>query len=1545
MVQGHSDDDVQQALLIAQQQDIQAAAEARRLAEQGRLDEFGAAQGALPPSERAPRNAQGASSSQEAPTSQGASSAIPSEQASSRILSSPIPIAIPKGLKLCRLPNADTPEHAGATQATTSSRSNRSAEKRKKSVREDDEAHRPQQRARIGLPPETDEDAPDMPARTAHQDQSRPTRAALLLQALEDSSPGTLQDVLSSFPRRTIFSANEDHIPAAAQSRNTTHLPVPHQQTDAPLSFGFPQGQESVRVPSGLVGAAPPAAPQIPFAAPPAIHQGPFSAPLQPSTFGVTQPPGPNSICGFNPNGVLGSFSQLPTQAVLTKVASSQFVALWHFTKEGMSAGYEKAMSLSAQGKKLLESLGAEIPLAQEKIPDALMPFELFFRTAESNVRVLQHVAECEADPVKAYLLSEEANAWNICYSACVNVRDVPWFLMVRYIATLREQFYARPVGPTRPNPSLWQPKIWEDVEAKHRMGQTLGTVPYQVLGADSLVPQQALQHGVGGLPAYPMAVPLPLAGPSSHMAAPSPPSAGPYPYQVGPTVPQVGPSAFRQAAGDSRAQAPARQRPFRSGPQGEQRSSQGAPTFSTGISADAQRRTASLTNAPCVALDPTTLNSADLLGALRPDRAGRRAPLNPDGFEKVLRELDLLDAFGHVVDGLRDGFDFGIPPITSTQTPPNHASARENREVLRDIAKKEVEKGRWAGPYTKQQVEKVLGPFQSSPLGVIPKPNGTFRLIQDFSFPRNGSYTSINAYIISDEFITAWDGAAATFSLLNSCPPTAQGATMDAMEAFRACRAKRSQLPGLVVMLDEDELYIDFFLGFGLASATGVWGTVGDCVKAILETKLRGRVRVLKWVDDFLFLRLDPTVTIADIVSITAELDFPWNHDKTVDFSPEPKYIGWLFNIAARKVTLPRDKAERYASQAVDFQQETRRSLKDTMQLLGCFQHVATVARDLRPYLSEISAFIAGWKQENEFQTRFVPIEVRHEAAQWVRALSITPFVRSFAPPSSRFSETVWVDASTEWGIGVVIGQSWSAWQWQPGWDRDGRGIGWAEAVALELGLLAVLDMGGQDSLVDFRSDNQGVLSSYKLGHSRGRQINSVMKRIVAVERDEQIRLDIKLLHMSKRYGTIDWMLKEHRRFNNQRKRTSSSCFGGSTDVDFAIPSAFPPPPDSSAFPDDEEFLRTTLFPNVPNADRLLCWRPGFDTTSTLTLSSGDPIPNASFLHVAVGRTLGAALEPSTRAHYGSAMGVFIKFCFDLGLSVRQIFPISEGLLLAFVSAQAGSKARGTVSNYLSALAAWHESWGRPWTSYPLVDRALQGVAKLAPEKKPLRAPIQLDDFLAVRSQLDTTSNPLHSATWACALMSFWSACRLGETTCPSTSFFNPARHVTRSAVGPLRLTDDGVLAVGVRLPWTKTTKRDGMIKVLSSQLPPFDPISALFSHLSLNSTPTLDAATTPLFSYKVPAGRGWRMVPLAKDKMVATFADALKRSGRAVFSGHSFRIGAATHYWHNGATVEEIKLLGGWESDSFKIYLRDPVAGIAPIQQRLGSSRSVIS
>ncbi|KAE8186242.1 hypothetical protein A4X06_0g5924 [Tilletia controversa] len=122
----------------------------------------------------------------------------------------------------------------------------------------------------------------------------------------------------------------------------------------------------------------------------------------------------------------------------------------------------------------------------------------------------------------------------------------------------------------------------------------------------------------------------------------------------------------------------------------------------------------------------------------------------------------------------------------------------------------KETSKARWAGPFSRLEIESILhSPFQTSPLKFLVKPNGDLRPLQNFSFPYDDSYPSINSYIDSNHFLTEWDGVRIVQQQirdLKSRYSYLDAATADAKEAFRACLARFDQLPGTVIKFGPDQ-------------------------------------------------------------------------------------------------------------------------------------------------------------------------------------------------------------------------------------------------------------------------------------------------------------------------------------------------------------------------------------------------------------------------------------------------------------------------------------------------------------------------------------------------------------------------------------------------------------------------------------------------------------------------------------------------------------------------------------------------------------------
>jgi len=139
------------------------------------------------------------------------------------------------------------------------------------------------------------------------------------------------------------------------------------------------------------------------------------------------------------------------------------------------------------------------------------------------------------------------------------------------------------------------------------------------------------------------------------------------------------------------------------------------------------------------------------------------KTPYKADEWQRELQQTGLFTKYPTVVEGLRTRFSFNYLPITSTQAPPNRDSVVEFAVPFQQAIQMELDKGRYLGPFSHMNLELLLGPFQSSPFSIIPKPDrpGKYCLLQNLSFPHTPSSTfpspSINSLVNSDDFPSTW--------------------------------------------------------------------------------------------------------------------------------------------------------------------------------------------------------------------------------------------------------------------------------------------------------------------------------------------------------------------------------------------------------------------------------------------------------------------------------------------------------------------------------------------------------------------------------------------------------------------------------------------------------------------------------------------------------------------------------------------------------------------------------------------------------------------
>ena len=235
--------------------------------------------------------------------------------------------------------------------------------------------------------------------------------------------------------------------------------------------------------------------------------------------------------------------------------------------------------------------------------------------------------------------------------------------------------------------------------------------------------------------------------------------------------------------------------------------------------------------------------------------------PFHWQKWKELLAAAGTLSQFADVPEGIRFGWRIGVPDLyslSSSYIPPNHNSALKNIDFLLDYIDTEVREHRYSGPFSPSRLERIIGPFRTSPLGVIPKPGSSkFRLIQDHSFPRDGSFPSVNSMIDTSLFECGWGTFSDCWIRVATAPPGSQASVFDVEAAHRRSPIAPEDQYLVCVMIEVNRvtrIYIDHCACFGCSSSSGLFGRPGDAITTIYAH--RGVDDVLRWADDFVFFR-----------------------------------------------------------------------------------------------------------------------------------------------------------------------------------------------------------------------------------------------------------------------------------------------------------------------------------------------------------------------------------------------------------------------------------------------------------------------------------------------------------------------------------------------------------------------------------------------------------------------------------------------------------------------------------------------------------------
>ena len=284
------------------------------------------------------------------------------------------------------------------------------------------------------------------------------------------------------------------------------------------------------------------------------------------------------------------------------------------------------------------------------------------------------------------------------------------------------------------------------------------------------------------------------------------------------------------------------------------------------------------------------------------------------------------------------------------------------------------------------------------------------------------------------------------------------------------------------------------------------------------------------------------------------------------------------------------------------------------------------------------------------------------------------------------------------------------------------------------------------------------------------------------------------------------------------------------------------------------------------------------------------------------------------------------MNFCELYHISPLPLSETSICLFAAFLVHQ-GLRAQ-SISTYLSALRHLQITAGLPSpqrSEWPRLQYMLKGITRSQTASTRIRLPVTPGIMLKLQEVCISgrLSDYVSRLLWAACCLGYFGFLRSGEFTLPNQSS-PPSILASDLAVD----SHHNPSIVQVHLRRAKTDPfGQGVSICVGKTGTPLCPVSALLNFMAVRPQ-----GEGPLFVHKDKS-------PLTRSQFVQLTKRALRLANveAAGYSGHSFRIGAATAAAAAGVPAYFIKMLGRWQSDAYHTYIRTPRESLASVSQLL--------
>lgn len=458
------------------------------------------------------------------------------------------------------------------------------------------------------------------------------------------------------------------------------------------------------------------------------------------------------------------------------------------------------------------------------------------------------------------------------------------------------------------------------------------------------------------------------------------------------------------------------------------------------------------------------------------------------------------------LIRGFQSGFSLHYQGPRRPRDSNNLKSIVLNPQLAQQKIQKEVLLQRVGGPFDSPPFHSL----QVSPLGLVPKKDGDFRLIHHLSFPE---YDSINDFIdpaVCSVHYASIDDAAAIISFLG---PGTYLAKSDIKSAFRLIPVAPSDFE-LLGFKFQNKYYYDKMLPFGASVSCATWERFASALHWIVQNRTRNP-SILHYLDDFLFMGSANSnkcqATLSEFKHICQDIGVPIALEKTTNPTTTLIFLGIELDTVNMIMRLPQDKLLLLKQRIHVFLHSKKATLKSFQSLIGLLNFACKTVAPGRAFCRRlIDATMGTTKTHHKIR---INSSIKEDLRVWEQFLANFNGISVISSPTLTSDSylQLYTDSAggTKGGFGIYFAGSWAHASWPHSWSLSDivRDMTFLELFPVYVAIVLWSPQLANKRIL-FHIDNSAVVQVINSATSKSHRVMKIVRKLVLITLQHNITI-----------------------------------------------------------------------------------------------------------------------------------------------------------------------------------------------------------------------------------------------------------------------------------------------------------------------------------------------------------------------------------------------------------------------------------------------------